>query len=195
MPKVDDDYFSPAPTPLKDARSTEHWPDVPPGPTSLASAGMPPFAITRREHVAASRAIQVRSRTAWVVVLSVLAMFVLFAVANNAPGPWAVLATLFGLYVFVLAPRLQWARRGALFRELREHGFSDAGVTTRTAVAASQEAWACFSRMVRFRHGYLLRRRVAWLVLPSRAFRSPDDERAFVELAERHLAHAGQRSS
>jgi hypothetical protein len=147
------------------------------------------FALTRQEFEAAQRQMMLRS--VLIAGLSGLMLAIVIAGIATGNGPVAVI----GLFWFVLialvfgfAPGSTW-RHNPVVQSVQRHTFDEDGADLSFGGPAKRVDWAYFTQFVKGPKVYqLLRGKKSGLVVPRRAFRSRDDEHAFVDLVGRHLA-------
>jgi hypothetical protein len=146
------------------------------------------FALTRQEFAAAQRQMMLRS----LLIASLSGLMLVIVIAGLVTGStsvavigffWFVLIAL----VFVFAPGSAW-RRNPVVQGAQRHSFDDNGLDLSFGGRPTRVEWSYFTQMVKGPAAYqLLRGKKFGLVVPRRAFRSGDDEQAFVELVRRHL--------
>jgi hypothetical protein len=144
--------------------------------------------LTRQEFQAAQRQMMLRS----VLIAGLSGLMLAIAMAGIVTGNGSV--AVIGLFWFVLialvfgfAPGSAW-RRNPVVQSAQRHTFDEDGADLSFAGRATRVDWAYFTRAVQGRQLYqLLRGNKFGLVVPRRAFRSRDDEQAFVALVNRRL--------
>jgi hypothetical protein len=146
------------------------------------------FTLTRSEAFSYHRRLLARQRRHWnYVVLGIAIAVVGVALSSFGVIVFGVLyAVLTVAGLWFLTPRLMWRRYPAVRAE-QVVSVSDSGVVTQLSHASITADWAFWPRVSGIGDGYVLQgRRRGYIVIPRRAFDSPDDERRFRELAHDH---------
>ena len=150
------------------------------------------FRVSLREYVHAVRQLAVRLR--WVqifvaVIITVLVGGFAFALGGSVPlgtAFFAVGALYAGLLFWIVGvrPRRQYHRISDLSGD-QTYCFSDDEVSWTFASGASHVKWSYFTGLIETKEMFLLRHptRSLFSFVPKRAFKSPDDEARFRELA------------
>lgn len=146
------------------------------------------FTLTRQEFQLAQRQMMLRSLL--IAGLSGLMLAVIMAGIVTGNGSAVVIGVFWFVFiglVFGFAPGSAW-RRNPVVQGVQRHTFDDAGSDLSFSGRATGVEWDYFTQLVKGPRAYqLLRGKKFGLVVPRRAFRSPDDDRAFIELVSRHL--------
>jgi hypothetical protein len=152
------------------------------------------FALTRQEFEAAQRQMMLRS--VLIAGLSGLMVVIVIAGMVTGNGPVAIIGAFWFVLialVFSFAPGSAW-RRNPVVQSGQRHTFDENGADLSFGVRATRVDWGYFTQFVKGPKVYqLLRGKKFGLVVPRRAFRSGDDEQAFVALVGRHLAAGRHR--
>jgi hypothetical protein len=127
------------------------------------------------------------------LVAGLSGLMVAVVIAGIATGNGSAVAI--GLFWFVLialvfgfAPAAAW-RRNPVVQGVQRHTFDDMGSDLSFSGRTTRVGWEYFTQLVKGPGVYqLLRGKKFGLVVPRRAFRSREDEQAFLELVDRHLA-------
>ena len=153
---------------------------------------------TRDDFVAAIRThIALRSKLLrWFIAIPIGLVFFALGIIGGLRAGWnwaPLLSILTGVFffvslisIYVLQPRRFFSDNRDLFDAEWLYRFSRDAFFVERKETSSTHAWDSVARVVERRDGYLLLlKSEQFLVIPRRAFRSADDERAFREMLPR----------
>ena len=148
------------------------------------------FTLTRDEVIRLYRGRQARNWTNWAFVALglVLAAFGVWFRAVEIVTVGVVYTVWLAGYAWVWVPARIWRREVQLHSE-QTITFSDAGVATQMIDSWVKTDWGYWCKVEAVRDGYVISARTnGWMIIPTRAFGSRDDEDAFRQIIGRHIA-------